>query len=442
MPFTFTNYAGLPVQGDPFARNLVSSLVEGFQAGQLPFDKMRQARMQEQELLMKQLQAEAMPEQQRLQRALMEAKLEEAGIGLRGREMALQREQELAEMLRGESPRSYQSTDEMPLKMRGRSDMQNISYPEDLSDAEIQAIPELKGVGYFDETPAVKSGKAKVIQEGDPRLARIDEIYKARPDMRDLLAKRGFKMTQSVKQSPETGQVFLETTYPSGKVEVVAQEVGKTESERAFQKGIGQVKAKFYENALNAVSSSESALDNLEYIANVIVKDPAFREVTGPIQSGLAKWTGSDEARQLIGKIGTSTGNIVLDAAKSIRGAFTARDQSLIDSIKPSLKDFPDVFEGKLKAMMMLGDFVKQRNSMIVQLMQEGYPPEKAISIARDRTNFKEVYKNAEDLFMNPQKRRALTNELSKQTSSDIDNEPYIVEGKSYVYKDGRFVPA
>lgn len=436
MPFTFTNYAGLPVQGDPFARNLVSSLVEGFQAGQLPFDKMRQARMQEQELLMKQLQAEALPEQQRLQRALMEAKLAEAGIGLRGSEMALQREQELSEMLRGGSPRTNEPQEGMPARAYGSSGAQNISYPEDLSDAELQAMPELKSVGYFDEMRSQKTGKTQVIKEGDPGLSRIDEIYKSRPDMRDMLARRGFKMTQSIRQSPETGQVFLETRYPSGKVEVIAQEIGKTESERELQKGIGKSDAAQYQRALEASESAESAIDNLNYIID-LANSPAFENVTGPVSNVLAKWTGSPEDRELLGNINAAVGNVVLDAAKSIKGAFTRNDLGLINSIKPNVSDFPEVFKGKLKAMSMLARQVNQRNNLIASYIRQGMNPEEAKSYARAETNFAMFKDDIDKLVNAPLRTKELQKQLGRKDSQE--SQERIVDGRRVIKKDGKW---
>lgn len=81
MAFTFTNYAALPTQGDPFVKNLMESLIQGYKIGQAPFEMQRQAEYQraqteaeKQRALMDQMKMQFMPEEQRLKQALLEAK--------------------------------------------------------------------------------------------------------------------------------------------------------------------------------------------------------------------------------------------------------------------------------------------------------------------------------------------------------------------------------
>lgn len=58
----------------------------------------------------------------------------------------------------------------------------------------------------------------QVVNEGNPSLYKIDELYEKSPQYRKALEKRGFKQTQVTKYDPKTGVTSVITTSPSGKV--------------------------------------------------------------------------------------------------------------------------------------------------------------------------------------------------------------------------------
>ena len=85
-------------------------------------------------------------------------------------------------------------------------------------------------------TPPSPQKSQTVINEGNPNLYNIDALYQQNPQFRDYFNKMGLKLSRQVKQSPETGQVFYETTYPSGKTVVEAIQVGKSPEARERDK--------------------------------------------------------------------------------------------------------------------------------------------------------------------------------------------------------------
>mgnify|MGYP001564382175 CR=1 FL=1 len=58
-----------------------------------------------------------------------------------------------------------------------------------------------------------------ILEQGNPNLYKIDDMYDNYPQFRKQLESKGFKKTQTVKFDPKTGMTSVLTQYPSGKVE-------------------------------------------------------------------------------------------------------------------------------------------------------------------------------------------------------------------------------
>lgn len=176
---------------------------------------------------------------------------------------------------------------------------------------------------------------------------------------------------------------------------------GQNPQEKAFQSSLGAEKGKAYSELVGSyqgISNQNAAIDNMIYLAN---NDPEFRNVTGPIGSFLTKWTGTPERRALLGQIQTSSGEVTLQIAPALKGAFTGRDQTLISTIKANPNDFPDVFVGKLKAQKLINSALQDRSERAAKYMEQGNSQLEAIKKATKETPLDNYRAQVEDL-VNP----------------------------------------
>lgn len=167
-------------------------------------------------------------------------------------------------------------------------------------------------------------------------------------------------------------------------------------AEKAKNTAEGTYQGEAYGKAVDTAVGLGDVEHNLEYIKTKIEEDPGAQNVIGPINQSLTKWFGSDKDKQLLGSVMSATGNIVLDAAKNIKGAFTGRDQTLINSMKPSAGDTYGVFIGKLNAMLELSKLAKERANIYADELHKGTPPHRAIDIARQKTDMAEAGRRGE----------------------------------------------
>lgn len=157
------------------------------------------------------------------------------------------------------------------------------------------------------------------------------------------------------------------------------------------QKDLNKAAIKFKESLADDYSDNNNLLNNLDYLVNILERSPNTSEIVGPVNSWLTKVTGNAEERKLLGEIANASGNIALDAAKSIKGAFTGRDLSLLNSVKPNPKDTYGEFLGKLKGMSSLSRGVQSKIEYIDKLLDAGYPRLQAEKIARENVNFDNI---------------------------------------------------
>jgi len=171
---------------------------------------------------------------------------------------------------------------------------------------------------------------------------------------------------------------------PFGVTDTGAQ--GLSSQEKAFQSGLGKVKSEAYGESVKAFDSLQNQDLALNELKNSVENNPEFRNVTGPIKKPLTYWFGTKEQKKLLGSLQTSSGEIALQVAPSLKGAFTGRDQTLINSIKASPQDPPDVFIGKLRAQILINSALKERAKLKAQLIEQGASPIKSSEIAAKET--------------------------------------------------------
>lgn len=173
---------------------------------------------------------------------------------------------------------------------------------------------------------------------------------------------------------------------------------GLSEEEKAFQSGLGKYEAKLYGDSIDTYNTLERQGVALDELTNAVENDPQFRNVTGPIGSFLTTWAGSGEQRELLGKLASSSGEIALQVAPSLKGAFTGRDQTLINTIKASPKDFPDVFIGKLKAQKLINNVLSNRAKLTAENIEKRMKPLEAARKAALATPLDKYRQTVKDL--------------------------------------------
>jgi len=176
---------------------------------------------------------------------------------------------------------------------------------------------------------------------------------------------------------------------------------GLSPKQESYEKGIGKYNSDAYGKhveAANALQNQDVALDNM--ISEL--DNPEFYNTTGPVSSFLTNWAGTPEKQQLLGSLRTSSGEIALQVAPSLKGAFTGRDQSLLNTIKANPDtDMPDVFIGKLKAQKMIGSLLGERHKLAAEYIDNGMSALKANEKAAQQTPLSK-YKHEIDKLISP----------------------------------------
>jgi hypothetical protein len=142
---------------------------------------------------------------------------------------------------------------------------------------------------------------------------------------------------------------------------------GLTPSESAYQKGKGKYAAEAYGKSADVYSGLQNQSLALDEMISQL-DNPEFRNVTGPAGSFITKWAGTPQGRELLGRLNSASGEIALQVAPSLKGAFTGRDQTLINTIKANPNTDPaDVFIGKLKAQRLINEALQERSYLAAQ---------------------------------------------------------------------------
>lgn len=260
---------------------------------------------------------------------------------------------------------------------------QNVNLPSHLQEEELKPYE-----SYSNQAP-----QEQVLNPGNKAYYKFDDAYTTNPSARMLMDKMGLKLVQDIKQDPASGQIFVTKRYPSGKMTVSAIRAGEQPLDIAMDKEIGKANAEIYKTATEAVQTSDNSLDVLNEIKQ-LTESQEFKDRIGPLNSKLAPYFGTDEGKELFGKVSMLSGQIMMNAASQLKGAFTGRDQSFIKSMKPNVNDTVGVFLGKLETMSKLAELTRERNSLIANYVRQHVPPEIAMRMARDKTSFDPIMKN------------------------------------------------
>ena len=237
----------------------------------------------------------------------------------------------------------------------------------------------------------------KIINQGNPALDKFDKLWEnplAQPYLKKLFPNAGTKNEFNEK----TGQHISATTWPSGKVTRSAQQVGKTKYDQVRDEKMAEANVKAYEENNKKLEESGNTGDAIEELNNLILKHPNIEEIVGPFNSKTPDTLRSEKNQDLVGKVKSTLGKIVLDTAKEIKGAWNARDQAMVDEYKPSMSDDYDVFIGKVKAMTLLHRVFTQRRQLYAEHLHNDVSPHQAAKMAQEQTDIDKLRPQLEKL--------------------------------------------
>lgn len=173
---------------------------------------------------------------------------------------------------------------------------------------------------------------------------------------------------------------------------------GLTPYQLEEQKGFGKAAANSYEENLKELKGFQNQDIALDNIIDSVQNNPEFRNVTGPVGSFLTTWAGNPAQRRLLGNLMSSSGEIALQIAPGLKGAFTGKDQTLINGIKANPSDFPDVFLGKLRAQKLVNSVLQDRVRKTSEYIEAGMTPIKAANRAVAETPLSNYKSRIDDL--------------------------------------------
>lgn len=322
-----------------------------------------------------------------LKRQMMQNQMQQQGLDMQLR-------QQFANALQGEQPTTLTQPQEyQPQQQLVVEKNQPISKGVPFRPHEEMPKPELSE----QITQGMAEPGAKVIQAGNPKLYNIDALYESNPLFHKFFKDYNLNKNVKVTTNPQTNETIIQTTYPSGKITAEAVQVGKTPEEIQFSKETAKSRAKFLDNSAPTITNLESMQSNLDEIANILNTESESINVAGRMNKPFTELFGNQAQQDILGRLKTLTGNIMLEAGKNIKGAFTGRDISLINDLKPNATDPYYMFVAKTAAMQAYNRLALDRVNLMTDLVEQGMSPVKAAKVAAQKTPFEPIMKHYQE---------------------------------------------
>lgn len=370
------NYAAMTPQGAPAFRNLADNIARGMKLGNLPrqIQLSNEAKALSDALLAQKLQSE--PMMQALQKHLSEARIKMIGAqtGMLQQKSALGgldlKKQKLLQGL-------------MEKAISG-----NQSLPENNVSPQLKTGPVPPGASTQTSPSMVPpANQGAVLQQGVPGMELIDKLSK-----NPLLASYiGMKPSYQVRQSPETGEVMTTERLPSGKITTRTSLVGRQPEDIEFAKKQADVRSNEIQTNLTENRNLQNINSNLDYINSVLKSAPSSPDAIGPYNSIYSYWGNNPQARNLLGQLSTQSGQIMVDTLKQLKGSNTGRQMSIVNQIKPNIKDPYATFIGKFYAMKLVTPMLMKRRELYSEYLRQGINPEKAQKLSADQTDISKL---------------------------------------------------
>lgn len=387
MAFNPINFLNAGIVNPSGISNFAQNLLSGYQAARAPVQMAQEEEARNLANQLSKANLEYLPQEQALNLQLLKARLADTSLQSQARKQELERMQAFRNLLSG-----------------SQSPMQQTNNFEETQQTRVPFSQEQMQQAFQRQRPQMQQEESvAVIQEGNPNLYRIDEMYRQNPQFRGDFKKLGFTESTNIKSDPTTGQVFMEKKLPSGRIELQTLQVGRRPEDIARASAIAKSDVKQYEKANESISNLDATQNNLDYMIKTLEEHPEAKNVIGPINNWLTTYIGSSEDQLLASGLQSISGNATLSSLSELKGASSDRDLSFIKSITPTPKDQYAEFIGKTKAMSLVNKYMTKRLDLISNYINEGYSAPQAMKKARSETNLEDIRPELESLAFGKQ---------------------------------------
>ena len=149
----------------------------------------------------------------------------------------------------------------------------------------------------------------------------------------------------------------------------------KEEEEKASGRESSTLREKRIDELSGTYNNGVEKQKNINELAN-LVGSPEWsklHQLAGLNKQELSYYRnfGTPEQKALVGKYDSLTGNIIKANARDFGGAFRVGEQTLLNGMKPSINDAPDVAKGKIEALSLMNQFVYERAGLTAEIMDD-----------------------------------------------------------------------
>lgn len=186
----------------------------------------------------------------------------------------------------------------------------------------------------------------------------------------------------------------------------VAENAAEFQRIKAFGRKLGEISGSQVEKLDDQYESALTAKTNLDKLGSIL-SSPALREmrqlsVGGKYELGYFAANGTPEQKEIVGKLKSGIGNVVVDMAGNFKGAFRVGEQKLIDEVKVNDNDPIDVAIGKWQSAQLLNEVKLQRTRLAANLMISRHLTKgEALDKAKNIIKAEDVERQVED-FVHP----------------------------------------
>lgn len=405
-PRAFTEAASLQIQGDPRFRAISEGLRSGLEMAAIP----RESQAQD-------LRNQILGEQLKQAQALTPMKTLEAQQA----QMLFNRMKEA--MQRGRAPQAQQQGQQG----LAQSLMQSYQSPNFDTSALNQTVGQQQALpsSFREQRQPYEAGNpyTQVVRQAHPGMEFVDDLFYGDPLTRQFMEKQGYKEKLTTHQDPSSGQVFQSIEYPSGKIEQRVYKVGDRPEEIVKRKEKAKVGVQYGERLADAYDGLVDNKVNIENAIDMINKNPNARNAIGPWNSVVTKYFGNERDQDLLGQLATNSGDILLNVAKNLKGAWTGRDNAMVKEIKFNNNDPFNVYVGKLKAMAVLNQYSRDKTELLSKLIEDGNNRIDAQKEVAKRIKLEPVKKQIDELIKpaSPKGSRAAQVDLKSYSDAELE---------------------
>lgn len=270
-----------------------------------------------------------------------------------------------------------------------------------------------------EDTLEQEKNKDSVINEGNPALYPIDELFLEHPEYANKFKKRyGDNIGSKTVSDKNTGETIHRTMLPSGRVIEKRIQTGERPADRKFYEAMAKKSAEAYGENQERLVKGDVIESSYDEMVNLINTEPgALKEIIGFANSKKPLWSLSKPLQKIAGTVNTIQGYITLDTGKDIKGPWNGRDDTLVNNTKPSASDPYETWVAKVKANQLIIKQMKKRRQLYGEMLYNRVPPHKAAEMAEQQTSLDKIRPQIEKMFVQNFTKEDLTKENIQATA-------------------------